>query len=341
MPRKVYISSDMSEDEGLVEVAEENPLAALLWPWLLTAFDDWGRASVSPKRLKAQVWPAVDVVTAELIQEAVTLFNRHGLLALYEVDGKPYAFIEPGKWFKYQTHIHQSKRQREGSRHPAPPCEVARESAAPREDARDLTPSTLPPFHLSPSGSRASCPDSPSPDAPPTDPDGQPPASTQFGEAAPAYEAAIYLRTKVLQHNPRTPVPRPDPRDRQMQRWAAEMDRLNRLGAPGGDKAPYSWDEIKRIVDWVFDTSDFWAPNIRSPAKLRAQITTLEGQMRRPANARPGRQRAANFNVHYEGKDEAWYEQFQESAEKFNQRRQEEEARRREAAQGDASRGPP
>lgn len=160
MGRKVFVTSDMSVDERLVEVAEENPQAALIWPWLLTAFDDWGRAEAMPKRLKARVFPMIASVTADDIQAAIGLFAEKGLIALYEIDGKQYIAIEPEKWFKYQTHIKREKRARDGSRYPAPPPEAiatsrapARTSATPREVAGKCVPSptTLPPFHPTPS----------------------------------------------------------------------------------------------------------------------------------------------------------------------------------------------
>ncbi len=121
MGRKVFITSDMSTDERLIDVAAVDPTAALLWPWLLTAFDDWGRAEASPKRLKASVFPMIDSVSADTIGSALDLYTQAGLIIRYEVDGKSYMAIPPEKWFKYQTHIRSEKRTRDGSRFPPPP----------------------------------------------------------------------------------------------------------------------------------------------------------------------------------------------------------------------------
>ena len=33
--RKIFIADSACTDEALMEVADQNPLAALLWPWLL------------------------------------------------------------------------------------------------------------------------------------------------------------------------------------------------------------------------------------------------------------------------------------------------------------------
>lgn len=121
MGRKVFVSSDMSTDDRLIAVAEADPQAALLWPWVLTAFDDWGRAEASPRTLKARVFPAVACVTAEDVDRALRAFAAAGLLVLYESDGKPCMAIPQDKWFGYQTQIPKSKRDRDESRIPAPP----------------------------------------------------------------------------------------------------------------------------------------------------------------------------------------------------------------------------
>jgi hypothetical protein len=158
MARKIYVSSDMSIDERLIGVTDVDPLIALLWPWLLTAFDDWGRLAADPRRLKFQVFPANALVPVEVIANALSLFAEAGLITLYTVDCKQYAAIEPGKWFKYQTHIREAKRQSDGSRCPPPPDDIdaleradARDDALQRADARDLPPSPSPSPSLPPS----------------------------------------------------------------------------------------------------------------------------------------------------------------------------------------------
>lgn len=146
MARKVYITSEMSIDERLIGVAQQDPQAALLWPWLLTVFDDWGRAEANSVRLKAQVFPMNDAVTAELVEKALQLFNQMGLIVLYEVNGKRYMAVPEQKWFRYQTHIRHEKRLKDGSHYPAPPSTNtksaqiqpdARTCAQLREDARN------------------------------------------------------------------------------------------------------------------------------------------------------------------------------------------------------------
>lgn len=160
MGRKIYITSEMSVDERIIEVAERNPQAALLWPWILTAFDDWGRANADPKRLKASVFPAIETVTPDLIASALELYAEAGLVVLYEHQGKSFMAIPPEKWFKYQTHIRGEKRAKDNSKFPAPPSEVREGSVQVRADARDVAQA---------SESARNCTPSPSPSPSPTE----------------------------------------------------------------------------------------------------------------------------------------------------------------------------
>lgn len=143
MGRKVYITSDMCIDEKLIDLAEHNSEVVLLWPWLLMAFDDWGRAEANPKRLKAKLFPMFSV-TVELIDTALRLFHDAGLLQLYSDGNKQYMAIEKNKWFKYQTHIRRSKREKDDSRIPAPPNDDVDKRAQMREGARICIPSPSP-----------------------------------------------------------------------------------------------------------------------------------------------------------------------------------------------------
>lgn len=133
MAHKVFISSHMSQDEDISDIADVNQLAALMWPWILTCFDDWGRAKASPREIKNSVFPANDLITVDVIKNALNLYNGR-LINLYEVEGKPYMYIDPDKWFKYQTHIRSEKRDNDKSKHPAPNAES---SAKVREGARN------------------------------------------------------------------------------------------------------------------------------------------------------------------------------------------------------------
>ncbi len=102
----------------------------------------------------------------------------------------------------------------------------------------------------------------------------------KYPEGSKPYGAARYLAEKILDNNPRARVPNKDPTDQTMRAWATAMDRLHRLGPPGGEGQGYSWHEIRTLIDWCQD-HDFWSANILSAAKFREQVVRLENQMRR------------------------------------------------------------
>ena len=121
MARKVFISSDISVDERVAEVALDRPDLALLWPWLLTAFDDWGRAEGHPVRLKAKVFPMMSNISPEIIADALEAFAQAGLLIRYTQHAHEYIAVPAEKWWRYQTHIHHTRRNGVFSQYPAPP----------------------------------------------------------------------------------------------------------------------------------------------------------------------------------------------------------------------------
>ncbi|MBM7624762.1 DUF4373 domain-containing protein [Sporohalobacter salinus] len=106
----------------------------------------------------------------------------------------------------------------------------------------------------------------------------------KFGKDSRAFKAACYLRDRIEQNNPKAVLPDKIPKD--VEDWAIELDRLNRLGPVGAKESEnkgYSWQEIRQIIDWCQDDS-FWKSNILSAGKLREKIVTLENQMDRGGN---------------------------------------------------------
>lgn len=60
-------------------------------------------------------------------------------------------------------------------------------------------------------------------------------------------------------------------------RWANDIDKLHRINC-------VSWDRIEAVIHWL-PTSDFWAPNVQSGAKLRKQFDRLESEARKSGHA--------------------------------------------------------
>jgi len=217
MARKVFISSGMSIDPALAAIAQQDVVAALLWPWILTAFDDWGRAKDDAIQLKLQVVPGFAEITVERVEQALTLYAEAGLIRRYQVGGRRYMCIEPDKWFRYQTHIHREKRTKDDSVIPPPPVEslpaepvaevraLSRDRAETREATRGFadssaSPSSLPPFLPSPS---------PSPSPSPTE---DPPLPFADANGLPPADAAGAAPHRPTDAEAAAPQPRPAPR---------------------------------------------------------------------------------------------------------------------------------
>lgn len=127
MSRKRFITSEMSTDERLAEVATEEPIAALIWPWILLELDDWGRAEFKPMKMKLSLFPACQLVSADCLATSVDCLVKYGLLAKYEVDGKTYIAVHPKKWVKFQTYLVGTKRPGHTSPFPGNPAWVGGE----------------------------------------------------------------------------------------------------------------------------------------------------------------------------------------------------------------------
>ena len=113
-------------------------------------------------------------------------------------------------------------------------------------------------------------------DSPPNTENEQP----KFQPGSNPYEAARYLRGKILENNKRAEVPDENPKALEV--WAEDMDKLNRLGPVGARKVEgkgYRWSEIGSIIDWC-QADSFWKDNILSASKLRKQVTQLENKMK-------------------------------------------------------------
>lgn len=180
MSRKIFVTDDMGLDEALVDIAATSPEAAMLWPWLLPYFDDWGRADASPRRIKGKIFPLFEHITPAVIETALKYFADAKIITLYEVDGARYMCIDPAKWFAYQTHIHREKRTTDGSRIPACPLFFPLNTANTRESASNSAQFRAIPRDSA--QSRASPSPSPSPSSPYSPPVGEGVEESSFQE---------------------------------------------------------------------------------------------------------------------------------------------------------------
>jgi DnaD/phage-associated family protein len=119
MARKRFVTSEISTDRKIAKLAEKNPVAAALWPWFITGFDDWGRMNADPIEVKLTIFPAFPY-TSDDIETFIKLYHEFGIAYHYEVDRKPYLAVNPETWLKYQTYIRKDKLEKQNSKIPEP-----------------------------------------------------------------------------------------------------------------------------------------------------------------------------------------------------------------------------
>jgi hypothetical protein len=104
-----------------------------------------------------------------------------------------------------------------------------------------------------------------------------------FGYDDPAMTLARRLSGRILAHKPDARVPRATA---QLQKWAADVDRMLRLDK----RAP---PQIEAVIDWC-QAEPFWAGVILSAASLREKLDRLQMQRERDARGTSGRGSAPN-----------------------------------------------
>jgi len=289
MSRKRFVTSEISTDRKLAKLAEKNPVAAALWPWFITAFDDWGRMNADPIEVKLTVFPAFPY-TSDEVEEFIKLYHEFEMAYFYEVDEKPYLAINPDTWLKYQTYIRKDKLEKQNSKIPEPKNapwvaknntvdDLATKNVAKQQSATINVLSPSP----SPSPSKNILSSEQSPDAPQEIPDKNPdepeaPKKTKgkrqiplFDEATEQYKLAMFMRQCILSNLPKAKVPKPTPEG--LRRWAYDIDLMMRIDCR-------SHDEIRELIDWSH-RDQFWKANILSPGKLREKWDTLVAQRKR------------------------------------------------------------
>ena len=161
MSRRRSISTDISTDPKLAEVAEEyGPLPLLLYTWAIPHASDFGQITTDPTQFRLLVCPALPVKSSEVacaIQQLVAagLWRREGK------EGREYLQFPEDAWFRHQSYINASKRPNAAKSHA--PAEQQQET--PRNAAKQQG---TPQKAVSPSPTPSLTP-SPSPTPPPTE----------------------------------------------------------------------------------------------------------------------------------------------------------------------------
>lgn len=112
---------------------------------------------------------------------------------------------------------------------------------------------------------------------------GKPPDDSndpKFPENSTEYQLALNLRTRLTDFH--DPTPRlPDPNPTAMSKWSYDIDKLLRLGEPGGEKSGPTPEQTEFIIHWIYDINDFWRNTIKSPHGIRKNLTTITAQIRK------------------------------------------------------------
>ncbi|WP_176461626.1 hypothetical protein [Anaeromicrobium sediminis] len=91
----------------------------------------------------------------------------------------------------------------------------------------------------------------------------------KYDENSMYYKAAVYLRERILEFNPKCRVPNDTVKD--LQKWANDMriifERDNR-----------SREEVYEIIKYAFEENDFWNAVVQSPTGLRKNWDKIIGQ---------------------------------------------------------------
>jgi len=286
MARKRFVTSEISTDRKIAKLAEKNPTAAALWPWFITAFDDWGRMEADPVEVKLTIFPAFPY-TSDEIEEFIKLYHEFEIAYFYEVDGKPYLAVNPETWLKYQTYIRKDKLEKQNSKIPEPKNapwvaknntvdNLATKNVAKQQSAtiNVLSPSPSP----SPSGNISTSEHGPDtsheqPDEKIKEPE-KPKKTRQiplFDKTTEQYKLALFMRDCVLKNLPNAKVPDSTPEG--LRRWSYDIDLMMRIDC----RSP---DEIRELMDWAH-RDPFWKANILSPGKLREKWDTLTAHKKR------------------------------------------------------------
>lgn len=99
----------------------------------------------------------------------------------------------------------------------------------------------------------------------------------------------LEITRRIAQRVRANGYPIPGPMSTEADRWYDAIEKLLRIGPPGGkgeaDLVPAAAD-VHEVITWTFDVSDFWPANIRSAVRFRAQYPTLRAQMKRSGTPR-------------------------------------------------------
>lgn len=92
MPTR-YLKPGVRDSEAIESLS---PNAEILYYRLIVTVDDFGRYDARPSMVKAACFPIRESMTASKVEALLKELSEHGLVVVYQVDGKPY--MQLCKW---------------------------------------------------------------------------------------------------------------------------------------------------------------------------------------------------------------------------------------------------
>jgi len=219
--------------------------ARLLYTWLLPHLDVEGRYSADPDILKGHIFPKVKSMTPARITKLLNQLNEANLITLYTIDDELYLQLK--QFHKYQK-IDKEKEAKSKIQPPTkdniiPPTPVGSgltQSYAelPRDNPRSSPYKFKSKFKYNNNNIKK--------------------RSENFSELAALLEQKIKEKLPRHRFQGRS----------YKENWANTFRIMI-------EKKEATEDEIKRLITWIFDTSDFWYKNILSADTLRKRFGRL------------------------------------------------------------------
>jgi len=209
--------------------------ARLLYTWLIPHLDAEGRYSADPDLIKGHIFPKIKSMTISKIKKLINELAEARLIILYKANDELYLQLE--KFHKYQK---IDKNREAKSKIPAPTEENIINSGINHENSglnQIKSPISL--NKVKESKVKKKC-------------------SEKYSELA------VFFEEKIKERLPRHKF-----------QGKAYLDNWANTFKIMIEKKEATENEIKRLIAWIFDESDFWYKNILSADKLRKQFGRL------------------------------------------------------------------
>jgi hypothetical protein len=286
--------------------------------------DDYGITDARPSILRAKCYPLkIDKITEEDIEKWLSSLCENNLIFIYIHKERPY--LKMTTWGNHQ----QIRAKR--SKYPLPDdkCSNMISNDIKRNQLTAYVPENPIQSESNPNPINTSCGDSE--ESPPADeniqddnqddlqddmPDedtdekpGDDPPKIKHDEDSLNYRAAVYLRKKITDFNPKCKVP--PLKVEKMQKWSDDIRKILELDKPKRTK-----EDLKDVINFTFKDT-FWCSVIQSPSGLREHFDQIYGKMKveyekgqKDKSKGSGRAPSQQGNYQQRKYDDAYYEKL-------------------------------